>query len=195
MAKGRGKQTLAEMVDEEDVVDMLDNDDSAQPNILITDDYGIMGEPKDYALAKRIQASRTGTAKDGENEGKIIKYYKWNKVAYVGSIFSVLQTYEHVANLEKIRKLSMCKDFNVVGDIMRETQSEIRNCIKQLGMTDDMKNGATMIDDIQLLHKKLNDINKVLSEADEFRELIKEKRQILIKDTEPKKHRTPKEKE
>ena len=192
----RGKKLQTETMDESEIVDMLDNDDeSAQPNFLITDDYGGIVQQKDYALVKRVLANRTGTKTDGENEGKVIKYYKWQKIAYVNSVFSVLQSYERVANAEKLRKLSMCKDYKIIGDIMRETQEEINNCIRQLGMTDNMTNNAKMIDDLKLLHSKLNQVNKVLEEADEFHELIKEKRQILIKDTEPKKHRTPKEKE
>ena len=192
----RGKKLQTETMDESEIVDMLDNDDeSAQPNFLITDDYGGIVQQKDYALVKRVLASRTGTKADGENEGKVIKYYKWQKIAYVNSVFSVLQSYERVANAEKLRKLSMCKDYKIIGDIMRETQEEINNCIRQLGMTDNMTNNAKMIDDLKLLHSKLNQVNKVLEEADEFHELIKEKRQILIKDTEPKKHRTQKEKE
>ena len=192
----RGKKLQTETMDESEIVDMLDNDDeSAQPNFLITDDYGGIVQQKDYALVKRVLANRTGTKTDGENEGKVIKYYKWQKIAYVNSVFSVLQSYERVANAEKLRKLSMCKDYKIIGDIMRETQEEINNCIRQLGMTDNMTNNAKMIDDLKLLHSKLNQVNKVLEEADEFHELIKEKRQILIKDTEPKKHRTQKEKE
>ena len=192
----RGKKLQTETMDESEIVDMLDNDDeSAQPNFLITDDYGGIVQQKDYALVKRVLANRTGTKTDGENEGKVIKYYKWQKIAYVNSVFSVLQSYERVANAEKLRKLSMCKDYKIIGDIMRETQEEINNCIRQLGMTDNMTNNAKMIDDLKLLHSKLNQVNKVLEEADEFHELIKEKRQILIKDIEPKKHRTPKEKE
>ena len=45
------------------------------------------------------------------------------------------------------------------------------------------------------LKSKLKSINSVLEEAEELRELIKSKRRIIVGETEPKKHRTPKEKE
>ena len=67
--------------------------------------------------------------------------------------------------------------------------------MKSTQFTSDVVEHGTLIDEITELKAKLKSINDVLKDADELRELIKEKRRIVISETEPKKHRTKKEEE
>ena len=65
----KGKQSLAETVDDSEIVDS--GEVVAEPNILIDDEYGISGNSRDYALVVKKIAHRTGKVEDGENEGKV----------------------------------------------------------------------------------------------------------------------------
>ena len=95
---------------------------------------------------------------------------------------------EHI-DLKKFKQLNKEKDFNVVKQIYLDTQSTIREAMKSTQFSSDIVEHGTLINEITELKAKLKAINNVLAEADELREMIKEKRKIVIAETEPKKHR------
>ena len=192
----KGKQSLAETVDEEDII--IDDGISSEPNILIDDNFGIRGNYGDYSLVERKIAYRTGKPEDGENEGKVIQYIKWEVVSphsYGKTPFAILENYGEYINLKKFKKLNKEKDFDSVKQIYLDTQSTIRKAMKSTQFSSDIVEHGTLINEIAELKAKLKSINDVLKDADELRELIKEKRRIVISETEPKKHRTKKEEE
>ena len=193
MAKGRGKQTLAEMVDEAEIV--ISDEVMSEPNLLITDDFGISGNYGDYSLVQRKTAHRTGKEDDGENCGKVIRYTKWEDVNYAPTVFKCLQNYFDYVNLSKFKQLKFEPNFNKVEEIYESTQSDIRKCLKQISLSKSTTLCGELVDEIDRLRLELNEARAVIKEINDFREEFKKSRQIVIKDTEPKKHRTPKEKE
>ena len=168
------------------------------PNYLIDDEFGISGGYGDFALVKRKVKTRKGTKEDGENEGKTIQYIGWDVVTphgYGRTPFDILDNYAEYINLRKFKQLKKSINFDDVKQIYLDTQATIRNAMKSTQFTSDIIEHGTLINEIAELKAKLKAINDVFKDADELRELIKDKRKIIIGETEPKKHRTKKEEE
>lgn len=183
------KETLASTVELELVIT---DEEVNSPNYLIDETYGISGGYGDFALVERKIKKRTGTVADGENFGKQIQYVGWDVVrphGYGRTIFDILENYAEHINLKKFKQLNKCNDFNAVKQIYLDTQSTIRNAMKSTQFSSDIIEHGTLINEIAELKAKLKAINNVLAEADELREMVKEKRRIVIQETEPKKHR------
>ena len=193
MARGKGKQTLADMVDESEII--ISDEVVSEPNLMITEDYGISGGYRDYALVQRKIAHRTGKEEDGENCGKVIRYTKWEDVNYAPTIFKCLQNYFDYVNLSKFKQLKFEQNFDKVREIYESTQSDIKKCLKDISLSKATTLCGELIDEIDKLKSELDESRAVIKEINDFREEFKKSRQILIKDTEPKKHRIPKEKE
>ena len=184
------KETLASTVRPEDII--VSNEEVGAPNFMIDEYYAIQGGYGDMALVERKIKYRTGKAEDGENEGKVIQYIGWDTVSphsYGRTIFDILNNYAEYINLKKFKQLNKEKDFDEVKQIYLDTQSTIREALKSTELTSDIKTQATLIDEIAELKAKLKEVNDVLVEANELRDLIKSKRKIIIAETEPKKHR------
>ena len=189
----KGKQSLADTVDESEIIES--GEITSEPNIIIDDEWGIRGGYRDYALVTKKIAHRTGKYEDGENEGKVIRYEKWEDVLYCGTIFECLRSYQEVTNLSKIKALKNCKDYFEIEKIYKSTNATINSFLKHQDMVEESKDIAKLLDTISQLQLELKRVHTILAEADELHEKIKEKRQILINDTEPKKHRVKLEKQ
>lgn len=188
------KQTLADTVDESEIVDLGEVEN--EPNILIDDDFGITGKYLDYALVQRKVAHKTGKEEDGINNGKVIRYTKWEDCKYSGDIFGCLRMYQKISNLNKISKLKSCKDFKVIEDIFKSTDDTINKFFKGYGdMSNQQQEMAGLIDMVNLLKLRIKESNKVFDAVQELHELVKAKRKIVINDTEPKKVRYKQAKE
>ena len=190
------KETLASTVRPEDII--ISNEEVGTPNFMIDEDYAIQGGYGDMALVERKIKYRTGKAEDGDNEGKVIQYIGWDTVSphsYGRTIFDILNNYAEYVNLKKFKKLNKCSNFDEVKQIYLDTQDTIRRALKSSEFTSDIKTQATLIDEIAELKAKLKEVNDVLAEADELRDLIKSKRRIIVGETEPKKHRVKLEEE
>ena len=184
------KETLASTVRPEDII--ISNEEINIPNYLIDDDYGILIDEYNATLVERKITYRTGKESDGENEGKVIQYISWMPVKthiYSRDIFGAIENYSKYVTCSKMKKLHKCTDFNAVKQIYLDTQSTIRNAMKSTQFSSDIVEHGTLINEIAELKSKLKAINDVLAEADELREMVKEKRRIVIAETEPKKHR------
>ena len=166
--------------------------ETSPPNYLIDNEFGISGGYGDYSLVKRKIKTKTGTKEDGVNEGKTIQYIGWDTVSphsYGRTIFDILNNYAEYINLKKFKQLNKCTNFDEVKQIYLDTQSTVRKAMKSTQFSSDVRTQATLIDEIAELKAKLKEVNDVLAEADELRDLIKSKRRIIIGETEPKKHR------
>ena len=182
------KETLASKVSPEEIV--ISNEEVNPPNMLIDDTYGVIGDEFDYQLVEKKVAYRTGKSEDGENEGKVIQYIAWTPVKthiYGRTPFAILENYSKYIVGNKFKKLHKAS-FDDVKQIYLDTQATIRQALKSSQFTDDIKQQGTLIDEIELLKSKLKQVNDILEEADELRELIKSKRKIIMSD-EPKQRR------
>ena len=187
----KGKQSLADTVDESEIVE---EEITSDTNIIIDDEYGIKGKYRDYALVVKKVAHRTGKAEDGENEGKVIRYEKWEDVLYCDSIFDCLRSYQDVTNLSKIKALKNCKDYLEIEKILKDTQATIRKALREWSMAKDNTECAMLMDEIAELRKQLNDSKDLIKEVNDFKAWMKSKRAELFKNVEPTKHRMKLEK-
>ena len=194
MAVGK---SLADSVPESEIINL--GEEINPPNILIDDNFGINGMFGDYALVKKGTSYRTGKEEDGINQGKVIRYTKWAVVetwCYGSTIFDILKNYTKYNNLCKTKALKKCKDFNEIEKIYIETNNTINNFLSNYtDMNKKQSSMSELINSMNVLKKKLDEANKVLEEVDDLHELVKKKRRIIVKDTEPTKHRNKKEKE
>ena len=188
----KGKQSLAETVDEDDII--IDDEISSEPNIIIDDNFGIRGKFLDYALVTKKVAHRTGKKEDGDNEGKVIRYEKWDDVLYCKNIFECLHVYQEVTNLSKIKALNNSKDFNVVEKIFKDTNRKIDNYLQCQTISKEADEALNLLDTINQLKFELKEAKEVIKDANDFKKWLKEKKQIIIKDVEPTKHRMKLEK-
>ena len=184
------KETLASQVRTEDII--ISNEEINIPNYLIDDEYGILIDEYNSTLVERKIAHRTGKETDGENEGKVIQYIAWTPVkthTYGRNIFGALENYAKYVTGTKMKQLKKSTNFDEVKQIYLDTQSAIRKAMKSTQFSSDIVEHGTLIDEITELKAKLKEVNDVLAEADELRDLIKSKRKIIMGETEPKKHR------
>lgn len=183
------KMDLAKTVPEEEIV--ISDEIVNKPNIVIDNEYGIVGNFRDYTLVKKTTAHRTGKEEDVVNCGKVIRYTKYVDVNYSSTLEGVMNNFLKIRTLEKTKELNMT-GFEEVIAIYRETQEIIMDAL-HMCLGDSNSVVAQLHDDTSKMKKALSDVESVLREADKLHELCKEKRAIIIKDTEPKKHRMPKE--
>ena len=184
------KQTLAETVDESEIVDL--GEEVGAPNFLIDDEFGWVGGYGDLALVQRKIAYRTGKVEDGENEGKVIRYINWVVVtphSYAKTPFTIMENYRDYVSLRNFKNFSKEKDWNNIRKIYDDINNTIKSCLKSSQFTEEIKHQGELVDEIAKLKAELSKINKVLEEADELHELIKDKRKIIVGETEPKKRR------
>ena len=128
MAKPKGIKPLSESVDASEIV--VTDEEMGTVNFMIDEDYACSGNYGDYSLVERKIAYRTGKPEDGENEGKVIQYIKWEVVtphSYGKTPFAILENYGEYINLKKFKKLNKEKDFDEVKQIYLDTQSIFRS--------------------------------------------------------------------
>ena len=191
----KGKQSLADTVDESEIIES--GEELGSINYLIDEDYAIRGNTGDFALMVRKIANRVGTEKDGENEGKVIQYEKWDVVkpfSYGGTPFKVLENYADHINLKKFKKLDKCNDFGEVKKIYLDTQATIRKALREWSMAKDNTECGMLLEEIADLRKQLNEAKDLIKEVNDFKAWMKSKRAELFKNVEPTKHRVKLEK-
>lgn len=192
----RGKRLSVDTVDEADIIDL--GEEVNPPNGIFEEDettgYGFTGKYGDYALVIKKIAHRTGKAEDGEYCDKVIRYCKWEDVNYSSTLFGVLNSYIAHRNLSKTKALKKVKEFSEIEKIYKETQANISTFLGSITLDNDTKKVCELYDTLQKIKSDLSSVEKVLEDADKLNELIKEKRRIIIANTEPKKHRVKLEK-
>jgi len=184
------KQTLADTVDESEIVDL--GEEVNQPNFLIDDEFGWVGGYGDLSLVQRKISLRTGKEDDGENNGKVIRYVNWVVVSphsYSKTPFGILENYRDYVSLRNFKKFNKEKDWDKIKQVYDDINNTIKSCLKSSEFTAEIKHQGEMVNEIAQLKSELKQVKDILAEADELRELIKSKRRIIVGETEPKKHR------
>jgi len=190
---GKGIRSLAETVDESEIVDL--GEELNIPNIGITSEFGIAGKYGDFALVQKKISHRTGTEEDGVNNGKVIRYRTWmevNPFTYGKTVFDMFDNYFRYTTLYKIKKLKFA-GIEECKKIYTDVKNEIYKAIKGNKIDNQVKEYCDLLDEISKLKVKVQEAYAVIDEADKLKELIRTKRAIIINDTEPKKHREKKE--
>ena len=186
----KGKKSLIETTNPDKIIE-TDKEEGQIPFFLIDDEYGIAADNLCYMLVNAKKAART------LSDDNVETYIKWEPVAYVNTIKRAIEEYSIVKERKLNRKLLKSKDLTEI----KNNQDEVRNTIqKALSVDGKNKHIFEVLDLLQAKEDVLKNINdlkvqkeKLLQLFDEFEALIKEKRKIIIKQTEPTKHRYKKE--
>lgn len=190
------KNSLKDTVNEDEIIDLGEEINS--PNIILEENsengYGILGEYGDYSLVVKQIAYRSAKEEDNiDAKYKIIKYTNWSPYpCYVSTLLEAINSWIEKRNLTKIRALKKAK-FGEVEKIYTETKELVSKAMKILEVADGEKSNAIHTDNYNSILEETQRIKEIIKEADALHELVKEKRQIVIGDTEGKKHRIKKE--
>lgn len=190
----RGKKNLAESTDLK-VVDS--NEESGQiPYFLFDNEWGVACDERNEILVHKRIANRTIKGEDGK-EDYIEQYLMWDSICYPSNFTSTLKCYIERSERKKKGKLTKSKDYNDLIKIQNDIKETISKCLDIDGINKDFLSITSILDERSLLEEQLKLLKQtkedVENETESLMRLIKEKRSIIISNTEPKKHRTKKE--
>ena len=184
----KGKQALKDILPEELIV--RTDEEVNVPFWIIDDNYGITVNQYGYELVERKEMMRSVRDEVGNLvSGEVYTTWVFSKSA--SSFEQAILTY-----CDKLMsKLVKCKDFRELVKIRLQIQNTVNNSFKIDGLNRDVLSACQTIDAHEELKLKLDEINDLSDKAtrqfDDFMEFVKEKRQIIVKNTEGKKHRMP----
>lgn len=191
----RGKLSLVELTDPKDVI-ATDEITGNIPFFYFSDECGIATDVLQYILVRRKQASKKGKEELGESPDKVYTYYRWEDLKYSSTIEGIVGSYISLMEKEKLGKLST-RDFKELVAVKNEIKEYIKNVFSSDGINKEVLSICSLLEDKSELKNDIAELkdmkNKINDEYNSLHELIVEKRRLIIKDTEPKKHRTPKE--
>lgn len=185
-----------EIIEDEIMDDDIEDSDKS-PNFLFEGDeeFGVMANELNYILVSRIVSNKKSKNEDGAISN--VKYYRWKNVAYLDSLESVLECYMKRKEKILVSKLKGCKGFGELNLIRKEIKSIIYNSLSPIGINKDLLDACKLVDFKLLLNSEIleleNKKKELMEEFEKTMNFIKEKRSIIIKQTEPKKHRNKKE--
>ena len=193
MAKGRTKQLLENM---DLPLIQTDNEEGSIPFFVIDDDYGIAVDNYGYQLCKRSKANKTVKNNDGIPI-HIESYYKWTSFKYTNSLKSMFECYVKEKEYELHSKLTKSRDFRDLMEVQNEIKNIICTALKSEGCNKELLSIVGLLDEKEKLRSEIKELqnikHSVIREADSLMNIIKEKRRIIIGETEPKKHRSKEE--
>ena len=181
----RGKR-----LDENLPVIKTDTEEGSIPNILITENFGIevQDSPVTYSCVEKKLSNKT--SEDGKS---IIQYYKWTPFpAYCVTLEQAIKRIleKSVAQkLERNTKLEM----QAAVDKVVETYRDFSKSLNLSFHEDTIKIMSDIDKRYREMEEKLKGLERLEDElvnnSDKLMELIKEKRRIIVNNTEEKQHR------
>ncbi|QHJ84995.1 MAG: hypothetical protein [Bacteriophage sp.] len=189
MSRGKKKQTL---LDSDLPIKTIDEEEGLIPFFLIDDTHGVYAAQFSYQIVELQMKNRTVKSSDNKPE-YIERYPCWSFLGDVGTFESAIDFY--LSNKE--RELNARQVKNKDYKKLIETQYEIREIMQKAfdlkGQNADVLSFSELIDYKARMMKQIKDLNEqkkvVEQELNSLMEFIKDKRRIIVQNTEPKKHR------
>ena len=189
MSRGKKKQTL---LDSDLPIKTTDEEEGLIPFFLIDDTHGVYAAQFSYQIVELQMKNRTVKSSDNKPE-YIERYPCWSFLGDVGTFESAIDFY--LSNKE--RELNARQVKNKDYKKLIETQYEIREIMQKAfdlkGQNADVLSFSELIDYKARMIKQIKDLNEqkkvVEQELNSLMEFIKDKRRIIVQNTEPKKHR------
>lgn len=190
----KGKKSLLETTD----LPIIETDieEGLIPYFLIEDDWGINCDERNEILVRKRIASRT-IKDENDVEDHIEQYVVWEAETYSNTFTHTIECYINKKNKEEKSKLIKSKDYKELISIQNEIKSNISKALDFNGINKEFLSITSILDErakIEEELKLLRETKKQIEiETDKLLQLIKEKRSIIISNTEQKKHRIKKE--
>lgn len=192
----RGKKSLLETTNLPIIT--TDKEEGQIPYFIIDDEWGVSCDERQEILVYKKTSSRTIKDENGV-ETHVEQYYMWDSVAYTSSFTHAISIYVDKKGKEKKSKLIKSKGYNDLISIQNEIKSIITRALDFDSVNKDFLSITSILDERTKLEEELKMLKEtkeqVLNETDKLLQLVKEKRSIIISNTESKKHRTQKEEE
>lgn len=186
----RGKKSLLETTDLPIVE--TDKEEGQLPYFLIDDDWGIACDERNEILVRKRIASRT-VVNDDTNEKYVEQYTMWDSICYPSNFTNTINCYVDKKSKELKKKITRTKDIKKVLEVENEIKNIIARSLKVDGVNKEFLSVTSILDERTKLEEELKLLRenkeKVELEVDKLLTLVKEKRSIIIKEIEPKKHR------
>ena len=190
----RGKKSLLETTDLPIIP--TDKEEGQIPYFILDDEWGISCDERQEILVHKKSANRTIKDENGV-ETHIEQYYMWECIAYTNSFTHTISVYVDKKGKEKKSKLIKSKDYKELIAIQNEIKSTIAKALDFNGINKEFLSITSILDErakIEEELKLLRETKKQIEiETDKLLQLIKEKRTIIVSNTEPKKRRLKKE--
>lgn len=190
----KGKKSLLETTD----LPIIETDieEGLIPYFLIEDEWGINCDERNEILVRKRIASRT-IKDENDVEDHIEQYAVWEAETYSNTFTHTIECYINKKGKEKKSKLIKSKDYKDLISIQNEIKSNISKALDFNGINKEFLSITSILDErakIEEELKLLRETKKQIEiETDKLLQLIKEKRSIIISNTEQKKHRIKEE--
>jgi len=193
----RGKRNLLETTDLPIIETTIE--EGTIPYFIIDDKYGIACDDKCEMICRKKKSNRTIKDEEG-NPIYIETYYVWESFCYVGTFSECINRYLLIKDRDiKKERLVKTKDYGKLIEIQNEIKCIVSKALDTNGVNSQFLSATSIIDDKAKLKEELDCVNSLKEDIEKeyksFMEMIKDKRKIIIKNTEPTKHRTKKEEE
>lgn len=190
----KGKKSLLETTDLPIIV--TDIEEGQVPYFIIDDEWGISCDERQEILVRKKIASRT-IKDENDNEDHVEQYFMWDSIAYVKTFTNAIEIYVDRKGKSEKTKLKKSKDYNDLIKIQNEIKSIIARSLDFNSINKDFLSITSILDERTKLEEELNMLKEtkkqILQETEKLFDLIKQKRSIIISNTEPKKHKNTKE--
>lgn len=190
----KGKKSLLETTD----LPIIETDieEGLIPYFLIEDEWGINCDERNEILVRKRIASRT-IKDENDVEDHIEQYVVWEAETYSNTFTHTIECYISKKDREEKSKLIKSKDYKDLISIQNEIKSNISKALEFNGINKEFLSITSILDErakIEEELKLLREAKKQIEiETDKLLQLIKEKRSIIISNTEQKKHRIKEE--
>lgn len=190
----RGKKSLLETSDLPIVT--TDIEEGQIPYFLIDDEWGIACDERNEILVHKRIASRTIKNEKGD-EDHIEQYIMWDSISYPSTFSSAIESYVNKKGKTEKSKLKKSTNYNDLIKIQNEIKLTIEKSLEFNGVNSNFLSSMSIIDERAKLEEEIKKLREtkemIIKETDLLMELVKQKRAIIISNTEPKKHRDVKE--
>ena len=162
------------------------------PFFLIEDDYGIAADEYCYMLCQRKKMNRTVKDENG-NPAYVESYLYWRALKYSGTFQNAIECYVEIKERQLNARHVKNKDYQKVIDVYNEIREIVANAFSATGINQEFLSFGDLLSQKNKLLNEIDELSdikyKVETAADDLLQIIKDKRKIIIGETEGKKHK------
>jgi hypothetical protein len=190
----RGKKKTSEIL-ELPIIETT-NEEGQIPYFIIDDEWGISCDERQEILVRKKLATKT-IKNEEELADHIETYYLWTSNSYLRTFTEALETYYMKTDRIKKNNIKKSTNINDLIDIQKEIYELINKALCFNGINKTFLSSIDILNEKAQLKETLTDIKnlktQIETESEKLMQLIREKRSIIVKNTEPKKHRIKEE--
>lgn len=190
----RGKKSLLETT--ELPIITTDIEEGQIPYFILDDEWGISCDDRNEILVHKRVASRTIKDESGV-EIHVEQYFMWESISYPSTFTKAIELYVDKKGKAMKSKIVKSKDYNDLISIQNDIKTTITKALDFNSVNKDFLAITSILDERAKLEEQLKLLREtkeqVICETEKLLQLVKEKRSIIMSNTEPTKHRSKEE--